>query len=59
MNIDYFLDAFDGADFAQRRLGFQADAKQRLMLSKRVRRGMLNCSRQWGKSTVAAAMASP
>jgi len=44
-------------DFARRRLGFDPDAKQSLMLGKRIRRGLLNCSRQWGKSTVAAAKA--
>ena len=57
MNTDWFLDAFDGVDFARRRLGFDPDAKQSLMLGKRIRRGLLNCSRQWGKSTVAAAKA--
>ena len=57
MNADWFLDAMNGVDFARRRLGFDPDAKQGLMLEKRVRRGLLNCSQQWGKSTVAAAKA--
>ena len=57
MNADGFIQALDGVDFARRRLGFHPDAKQSLVLGKRVRRGLLNCSRQWGKSTVAAAKA--
>ena len=57
MNLDGLIQALDGADFARRRLGFHPDAKQSLVLGKRVRRGLLNCSRQWGKSTVAAAKA--
>lgn len=57
MNLDGFIHAIDGVDFARRRLGFDPDAKQSLVLGKRVRRGLLNCSRQWGKSTVAAVKA--
>ena len=57
MNADCFLHAFSAAEIARRRLGFEPDAKQSLVLGKRVRRGLLNCSRQWGKSTVAAAKA--
>ena len=57
MNLDGFIHAIDGVDFARRRLGFDPDAKQSLVLAKRVRRGLLNCSRQWGKSTVAAVKA--
>ena len=57
MNADWFLHALDGVEFARRRLGFDPDAKQSLVLGKRIRRGLLNCSRQWGKSTVAAAKA--
>ena len=57
MNLDGFIHAIDGVDFARRRLGFNPDAKQSLVLGKRVRRGLLNCSRQWGKSTVAAVKA--
>ena len=48
MNLDGFIHAIDGVDFARRRLGFDPDAKQSLVLGKRVRRGLLNCSRQWG-----------
>jgi terminase large subunit-like protein len=40
-----------------RRLGFRADAAQALVLASDARRGMLNCARQWGKSTLAAAKA--
>src|ERR1700716_1930683 len=46
----------DGAGFARERLGFEPDAKQAVVLG-RIRRGLLNCSRQWGKSTVTAAKA--
>ncbi len=44
-------------EFARSRLGFFPDARQEELLRARVKRGMLNCSRQWGKSTVAAVMA--
>jgi len=47
----------DAAQFAEQRLGFVPDAKQREVLLSKAKRGILNCSRQWGKSTVAAAMA--
>jgi hypothetical protein len=35
-------------------LGFEPDAKQREVLSAQTRRGILNCTRQWGKSTTCA-----
>jgi hypothetical protein len=38
-------------------LGFVPDAKQKLVLSGEIRRGILNCTRQWGKSTISAAKA--
>ena len=44
MNLDGFIHAIDGVDFARRRLGFNPDAKQSLVLGKRVRRGLLNWS---------------
>jgi hypothetical protein len=47
----------DGVDWAQRTLGFEADAKQAQVLRSGGRRGILNCSRQWGKSTVTAVKA--
>jgi hypothetical protein len=43
--------------FAFEKLGFDADAKQREVLDSTAKRAILNCSRQWGKSTVAAAKA--
>ena len=49
--------ALDPVRFAREKLAFEADPKQALVLGRRVRRGVLNCSRQWGKSTVAAVKA--
>ena len=40
--------------FAQEALGFEPDGKQAMVLDSTAKRGLLNCSRQWGKSTVAA-----
>jgi len=48
--------AGDAAAFARERLGFQPDAMQELAL-RGGRRGIVNCTRQWGKSTVMAAKA--
>lgn len=47
----------DAATFALTRLGFVPDAKQTEVLKSNAKRGILNCSRQWGKSTVTAAKA--
>ncbi len=44
-------------EFAEGRLGFFPDESQKRLLRTRVRRGMVKCTRQWGKSTVAAVMA--
>ena len=44
----------DPVAFAREALGFEADAKQALVLRSTAKRGLLNCSRQWGKSTVTA-----
>jgi Terminase large subunit, T4likevirus-type, N-terminal len=44
-------------EFALARLGFEADQAQRLVLESEAKRGILNCTRQWGKSTVAAVKA--
>ena len=44
----------DVARFARERLGFQPDEKQEALLRCDAKQGILNCSRQWGKSTVAA-----
>lgn len=42
------------AEFARRALGFEPDERQEAILNSRGRRLILNCSRQWGKSTVTA-----
>src|SRR6266446_2963773 len=49
-------EAVDPVAFAREKLGFDPDEKQMAML-RGGKRGILNCSRQWGKSTVAAAKA--
>ena len=54
---ELILQAGDAAEFARQRLGFDPDAKQDQVLRSRARRLILNCSRQWGKSTVTAAKA--
>jgi hypothetical protein len=43
--------------FARERLGFLPDELQARVLTSTARRGVLNCCRQWGKSTVAAVKA--
>ena len=45
------------AQFARLRLEFQPDAKQQAVLESASKRGILRCSRQWGKSTVSAILA--
>jgi len=44
-----------GGEWVRQNLGFQPDAKQARVLRSSIRRGLLNCTRQWGKSTVTAA----
>jgi hypothetical protein len=44
-------------DFVRARFGFQPDARQIEVLESDAKQGILNCSRQWGKSTVSAAKA--
>src|ERR1700733_13065263 len=44
-------------EFARSRLGFEPDAIQEALLRSGVSRGVVNCTRQWGKSKVAAGMA--
>jgi len=46
--------ATDPIAFARHRLGFIPDPQQERVLSPGIRRGLLNCTRQWGKSTVIA-----
>lgn len=45
---------YDAAEFARVRLGFVPDAVQAEVLAVSVRQGLLCCTRQWGKTTVAA-----
>jgi len=47
----------DAAEWVRRKLGFDRDPKQALVLTSASKRGMLNCARQWGKSTITAAKA--
>ena len=44
----------DAVGFARRRLGFEPDELQAQVLHSRSKRLLLNCSRQWGKSSVCA-----
>lgn len=48
----------DCVDFARRRFGFEPDAKQAEVLQAGASRLLLCCTRQWGKSTTAAALAA-
>jgi hypothetical protein len=41
-------------EWAREELGFVADPKQQEVLSSATKRGILNCTRQWGKSTTCA-----
>ena len=50
-------EATDAAAWVREKLGFEPDARQTLVLVGEGKRGLLNCTRQWGKSTVTAAMA--
>ncbi len=50
-------DETDASIFARTRLAFDPDLKQTEVLRSDAKRGILNCSRQWGKSTVTAAKA--
>jgi hypothetical protein len=49
--------ALSAVEFARTRLGFQPDEKQAAVLASESKRGILNCSRQWGTSPVGAAKA--
>ena len=51
------LAAPDAAGFARTRLGFEPDTQQERVLRSDAKLGILNCSRQWGKSTTVAAKA--
>ena len=47
----------DAVEFARKRLRFEPDERQIEVLRSDAKRGILNCTRQWGKSTIAAAKA--
>jgi phage FluMu gp28-like protein len=47
----------DAADWVRETLGFWPDTAQERVLASGSHRGILNCTRQWGKSTVTAAKA--
>src|SRR5208282_5038079 len=49
--------ADDIIGFVERRLAFHPDPWQRLILTSNTKRGILNCTRQWGKTTVSVAKA--
>src|ERR1039458_3855422 len=49
--------ADDPVEWVRKKLGFEPDAAQARALRSKSKRGLLNCSRQWGKSTVTAAKA--
>lgn len=49
--------ALDPVRFAREALGFHPDSSQARVLRSNMRRILLNCTRQWGKSTTAAALA--
>jgi hypothetical protein len=50
-------DVLDAVEFARTRLGLDADEFQSAVLRSTAKRGILNCTRQWGKTTVSAAKA--
>src|ERR1035441_9775991 len=49
--------AGDPVEWVREKLAFEPDAAQARALRSQSKRGLLNCSRQWGKSTVTAAKA--
>src|SRR4051794_14080076 len=51
------LETLDAVAFARRQLGFFPDRDQQRVLESDSRRTILNCTRQWGKSTVTAVKA--
>ncbi|MGH9628414.1 MAG: terminase large subunit domain-containing protein [Bryobacteraceae bacterium] len=52
-----WAEAADPKSFSRNRLGFEPDIVQERVLNRSVHRGILNCTRQWGKSTVTAVKA--
>ena len=53
MNLS-LIDLLDPVEFALRRLRFTPDDTQARILRSPARQGLLNCARQWGKSTITA-----
>jgi len=51
------LEQGDAVMFGRERLGFIADEQQERVLQPEILRGLLNCTRHWGKSTVVAVKA--
>lgn len=47
----------DAVEWVRERLGLTPDPLQARVLGLDIKRGILNCSRQWGKSTITAAKA--
>ena len=48
----------DGVEFARRKVDFEPDEKQAVLLRTEAPRVILNCSRQWGKTSVGAVRAA-
>src|SRR5947209_17703536 len=55
--MDEFVYRQDPVRFAIERLGFQPEPKQQELLECRAKNVLLNCCRQWGKSTITAVAA--
>src|SRR5438270_9617906 len=56
-DLSELLYRVDAVKFARDRLAFHPDERQTEVLGRRLRRALLNCTRQWGKSTITAAKA--
>jgi hypothetical protein len=50
-------DTQEVGEFVRKRLGIEPDEQQMAVLRSKAKRGILNCTRQWGKSTIVAAKA--
>jgi hypothetical protein len=57
MNLNTLATSISAQIFAERHLGFTPDEQQSRVLDSQADRVILNCTRQWGKSTVCAAKA--
>src|ERR1700730_6609953 len=56
-DLSDLLYGVDAVRFARERLAFDPDVRQTEVLGRRLPRALLNCTRQWGKSTITAAKA--